>query len=118
MVDAFDGDVAAATVAQLQAGMETGSLTSVSITQAYLDRIDDVDRAGPSVNSVLMTNPEALDIAAQLDRERQEQGPRGPLHGVPILLKDTIDTGDRMVTSAGSLALASPAGADATVAAR
>ncbi|HCV24511.1 MAG TPA: amidase [Candidatus Latescibacteria bacterium] len=118
MVDAFDGDVAAATVAQLQAGMETGSLTSVSITQAYLDRIDDVDRAGPSVNSVLMTNPEALDIAAQLDRERQEQGPRGPLHGVPILLKDNIDTGDRMVTSAGSLALASPAGADATVAAR
>jgi amidase len=118
MKDDFDGDVATATIAQLQAGLEEGELTCLAITEAYLRRIDELDRQGPTINSVLMTNPEALDLAARLDRERRETGSRGPLHGIPILLKDNIDTGDRMMTSAGSLALASPADADAAVAAR
>lgn len=114
----FDGDVSRATIAQLQASMTTGEQTSASITQAYLRRIDELDRQGPAIRSVLMINPDAQQIAAQLDRERLERGARGPLHGVPILLKDNIDTGDRMVTSAGSLALASPATSDAFLAAR
>jgi amidase len=114
----FDGDVATATITQLQAGMEEGELTCLSITQACLRCIDELDRRGPAINSVLMTNPEALDLAARLDRERRETGSRGPLHGIPILLKDNIDTGDRMMTSAGSLALTSPADADAAVATR
>ncbi|MBT4097103.1 MAG: amidase, partial [Gemmatimonadetes bacterium] len=118
MKDDFDGDVATATIAQLQAGLEEGELTCLAITEAYLRRIDELDRQGPTINSVLMTNPEALDLAARLDRERRETGSRGPLHGIPILLKDNIDTGDRMMTSAGSLALASPADADAVLAAR
>ncbi len=116
MNEPFDGDVSHATIAQLQASMTSGEQTCASITEAYLRRIDELDRQGPAIHSVLMTNPEAMDIAAKLDRERRENGPRGPLHGVPILLKDNIDTGDRMVTSAGSLALASPAGRDAFLA--
>ncbi|MBT6147028.1 MAG: amidase [Gemmatimonadetes bacterium] len=116
--DAGDGDVSSATIAQLQASMTTGERTAASITEAYLRRIDALDRQGPAINSVLMTNPDAMDIATKLDRERREKGPRGPLHGVPILLKDNINTGDSIVTSAGSLALASPAGRDAFLAAR
>ncbi len=118
MTEDFEGDVFIATIAQLQQGMIEGHATSVSLAEAFLRRIDELDRKGPAVNSVLMTNPDALDIARRLDKERREKGPRGPLHGIPILLKDNIDTGDRMGTSAGSLALASPAAADATLAAR
>lgn len=81
----FDGDVATATITQLQAGMETDELTCLSITQARLRRIDELDRREPAINSVLMTNPEALDLAARLDRERRETGSRGALHGIPIL---------------------------------
>lgn len=113
----FEGDISQATIAQLQGSMTTGQETALSLTQAYLQRIEEVDRHGPAVNSVLMTNPDAPRIAAQLDGERRERGPRGPLHGIPILLKDNIGTGDAMVTSAGSLALASPAGQDAFLAA-
>ena len=93
------------TVAELQAAMESGERTARSITQLYLDRIAAIDGQGPELRSVIETNPEALDIAGQLDEERQARGPRGPLHGIPVALKDNIDTHDRMTTTAGSLAL-------------
>src|ERR1044071_7339172 len=89
----------------LQAAMRSGKETSVSIARKYLDRIADLDKRGPAVNAVIEINPDALADARVLDRERKERGPRGPLHGVPILLKDNIDTHDRMMTTAGSLAL-------------
>jgi amidase len=85
--------------------MTLGESTAVELCAAYLDRIDRIDRSGPMLRSVIEVNPEALSIAASLDRERAERGPRGPLHGIPILIKDNIDTGDRMATTAGSLAL-------------
>lgn len=94
------------TVAELQEGMRSGRWTAHSITEAYLGRIEQIDRSGPTVSSILETNPEALEIAARLDAERAAGRVRGPLHGVPIVLKDNIDTADRMHTSAGSLALA------------
>ena len=93
-------------IADLQAAMSIGKESSVSLTKKYLRRIDDIDRDGPAINSVIEVNPDALGIARQLDRERKSGRIRGPLHGVPILLKDNIDTHDRMRTSAGSLALA------------
>ncbi|HTE53728.1 MAG TPA: amidase [Kofleriaceae bacterium] len=108
-----------ATIASLQAAMHAGQRTARSITEAYLARIDAIDRRGPSLRSVIETNPQALDIASALDRERKAKGPRGPLHGIPILLKDNIETADRMTTTAGSLALAgSIAARDSGVAAR
>jgi amidase len=94
-----------ATTAQLQAGMKSGALTARSITEQYLQRIDEIDKHGPTINSVIEINPDALAIADALDRERKDKGPRGPLHGVPVLIKDNIDTADRMMTTAGSLAL-------------
>ncbi len=94
-----------ATVADLQAAMASGERTARSIAQLYLDRIAALDGQGPELRSVIETNPDALDIADQLDRERAESGPRGPLHGIPVALKDNIDTHDRMTTTAGSLAL-------------
>ncbi len=93
------------TFAALQQGMEEGRWSAESITELYLERIDQLDRQGPELRSVIETNPEALDIARQLDQERASKGPRGPLHGVPILIKDNIATADRMTTTAGSLAL-------------
>ena len=103
-------------IADLQEAIAAGQLTSASVTQQYLDRIAAIDHSGPSVNSVIELNPEALAVAARLDDERKAGKSRGPLHGVPILIKDNIDTGDRMRTSAGSLALADmPAPADAFV---
>ena len=94
-----------ATVADLQAAMESGERTARSITQLYLERIAALDGQGPELRSVIETNPEALDIADQLDQERQTSGPRGPLHGIPVALKDNLDTHDQMTTTAGSLAL-------------
>ena len=94
-----------ATVADLQAAMRTGARTSVSITQAYLARGDAIDQSGPMINAIIERNPDALAVADALDRERRDKGARGPLHGIPVLLKDNIDTADRMRTSAGSLAL-------------
>src|SRR5262245_44669664 len=94
-----------ATVADLQRGMESGKWTARSIAEAYLTRIDEVDRRGPTLCSILEVNPDALSIADELDRERQARGPRGPLHGIPVLIKDNIDTHHRMTTTAGSLAL-------------
>ena len=113
-----DRDIAGATIAQLQAHMAAGRLSSRELVDIYLRRIAAIDR-GLDLKSVLQLNPEARRIAFQLDRERRTKGPRGPLHGIPILLKDNIDTGDRMRTTAGSLALAgAPALQDATVAKR
>ena len=105
------------TLLELQAGMQAGELTARSITETYLRRIAELDRAGPTLNSVIEINPDALDIADALDAERRERGPRGPLHGIPILIKDNIATADKMLTTAGSLALlGSIASQDATVA--
>jgi len=95
-----------ATLADLQAGMASGRMTARSITQQYLDRIAELDRKGPMLRHVLETNPDALALADSLDQERKAGKLRGPLHGIPILLKDNIDTADRMTTTAGSLALA------------
>jgi amidase len=92
-------------IADLQARMASGATSAVEITQAYLARIDALDRSGPALRSIAERNPEALDIAAALDRERRDSGPRGPLHGIPIVVKDNLDTGDAMMTTAGSLAL-------------
>jgi amidase len=95
-----------ATLADLQSRMASGKLTAHSITQDYLNRIHELDRAGPTLRHVIETNPDALSIAAALDRERKAGKVRGPLHGIPILIKDNIDTADRMTTTAGSYALA------------
>lgn len=92
-------------IATLQRHFENGAWTAVSLCEAFLARIDEIDRAGPTLCAVIETNPDALAIAAALDQERAAQGPRGPLHGVPILVKDSIDTGDAMMTTAGSLAM-------------
>jgi len=92
-------------IPDLQKRMESGQDTARSLTEKYLARIEAVDRQGPALRSVLETNPEALAIADGLDRERQARKVRGPLHGIPILVKDNVATGDRMTTTAGSLAL-------------
>jgi amidase len=98
-------ELAEATVAQLQEGMKRGKWTARSIVADYLKRIGEVDRRGPAINSIIELNPDAPAIADALDRERKAKGARGPLHGIPVLLKDNIDTADRMMTTAGSLAL-------------
>jgi amidase len=99
------GSAPSSDFAALAAQMTAGGLTSERLTRHYLDRIQALDRRGPCLRAVLETNTRALDIAAALDRERALQGPRGPLHGIPILIKDNIETADRMMTTAGSLAL-------------
>lgn len=105
------------TIVDLQAAMEAGQFTSRRLTEMYLARIDAIDRNGPAVNSVIEVNPEALAIADALDQERANSGARGPLHGIPILIKDNIDTADQMLTTAGSLAMVNSRPAqDATVA--
>src|SRR5262245_34700412 len=93
------------TIAELQEAMKTGGLTARSIAEKYLSRIAAIDKQGPRLNSVIELNPEALAHADALDAERKTKGARGPLHGVPVLIKDNIDTADRMSTTAGSLAL-------------
>ncbi len=92
-------------ISELREGMESGRWTAVGITEAYLNRIGEIDGQGPTLRSVIETNPEALEIAEALDRERADGRVRGPLHGIPILLKDNIATHDRMTTTAGSYAL-------------
>jgi amidase len=92
-------------VSDLQAGMASGKSTAYSVTEKYLARIAEIDKHGPALNSVIEINPDALSIAAALDTERKRKGARGPLHGIPVLIKDNIDTADRMLTTAGSLAL-------------
>ncbi|PYX19474.1 MAG: amidase, partial [Acidobacteria bacterium] len=93
------------TIDQLQADMKSGKYTARSLTEKYLQRIHDVDKQGPAVNSVIELNPDAVAIAELLDRERKEKGVRGPLHGIPVLIKDNVGTADKMMTTAGSLAL-------------
>src|SRR5216684_1505169 len=94
-----------ATISDLQSRMKSGELSAHALTAAYLARIDEIDKSGPRLNSVIEVNPEALAIAEALDKERKQKGPRGPLHGIPVLIKDNIETADRMQTTAGSLAL-------------
>jgi len=98
-------DLDEVTVAQLQDGMKAGKFTASSLTEKYLQRIREIDKAGPAINSVIEVNPDAMEIARSLDHERKAKGPRGPLHGIPVLIKDNIGTHDRMQTTAGSLAL-------------
>ena len=108
-----------ATFEQLQQHMQAGRYTSRRLVEMYLERIEKIDRSGPTLRSVIEVNPEALAIADALDAERKSKGARGPLHGVPILIKDNIDTADKMMTTAGSLALeGSIAARDAFVAER
>lgn len=94
-----------ATITELQQGMKSGKFTARSLAEKYLARIDAVDKHGPTLNSVIEVNPDALPLADSLDKEFKQKGPRGPLHGLPILIKDNIDTADRLSTTAGSLAL-------------
>lgn len=94
-----------ATIDGLQQKMHAGSATSQSITEAYLKRIKEIDQSGPKLNSVIELNPDALTIAKAMDAERKAGKVRGPMHGIPILIKDNIDTADKMMTTAGSLAL-------------
>lgn len=94
-----------ATITELQAAMFEGQTTARQLAEQYLERIQAIDKSGPTLNSVLEINPDALSIADTLDAERARQGPRGPLHGIPIMLKDNIATADTMQTTAGSLAL-------------
>src|SRR5437016_11453333 len=93
------------TIAELQSGMASGKYSAHSLAKKYLDRIDDIDKHGPAINSVIELNPDALSIAGDLDKERQAGRVRGALHGIPVLIKDNVDTHDRMTTTAGSLAL-------------
>jgi amidase len=103
----------------LQAGMTAGHWTARSVTERYLARIDAIDKHGPAINAIIEINPDALAIADAMDRERKAGHVRGPLHGIPVVIKDNIDTADKMRTSAGSLALAENIAAqDAFVAAR
>ena len=97
-------DVVEKTIPELQAAMAAGAVTSRALVQAYLARIDAYDRRGPAINAIITVNPGALADAEVLDRERAARGPRGPLHGIPIVLKDNYDTSD-LPTTAGSLAL-------------
>ena len=93
------------TISDLQDGMKSGKLTARSLVEKYSARIAEIDKRGPAINCVIELNPDAVSIADSLDEERKARGPRGLLHGVPVLIKDNIDTADKMMTTAGSLAL-------------
>jgi amidase len=93
------------TISDLQDGMKSGKFTARSLVENYSARIEEIDKNGPAINCVIELNPDALSIADSLDEERKARGPRGLLHGVPVLIKDNIDTADKMMTTAGSLAL-------------
>lgn len=98
-------DLQEATIDDLQEQMRSGKLTAKKLTQRYLDRIAAIDKQGPAINAIIELNPDALAIAAERDAERKAGKVRGPLHGIPVLIKDNIDTGDRMMTTAGAAAL-------------
>ena len=93
------------TITELQQKMNSGELTARQLAELYLERIDSIDRDGPRLNAILETNPDALALASSLDVERAAGSTRGPLHGIPVILKDNIDTADKMQTTSGSLAL-------------
>jgi amidase len=99
-------DLNEVTIDELQQRMQSGDLTSKSITKWYLKRIEEIDKSGPAINSVIEINPDAIAIAEAMDAERKVGKVRGALHGIPVLIKDNIDTADKMMTTAGSLALA------------
>lgn len=108
-----------ASILEWQAAMKEGKTTSRELTLSFLERIAAYDKQGPYINAISEINPDAVFIAEALDRERAVSGSRGPLHGIPVLIKDNIATKDNMHTTAGSLALAdSYAAADSFVAAR
>lgn len=114
-----DFDLDEATLDSLRKQLDSGQLTTRSLTEKYMTRIEEVDRRGPTLKSVIELNPDALQIASQLDAERRAKGPRSPLHGIPVLIKDNIATADKMQTTAGSLALVdSKPPKDSAVAAR
>lgn len=94
------------TIDALSSGFKSGKYTIRSVAEKYIKRINEIDKAGPAINSVIELNPDALKIADALDRELKEKGPRSSMHGIPVLIKDNIDTADNMETTAGSLALA------------
>jgi len=98
-------DLEEITIPELQDGIKSGRFTARSLVEKYTTRIDEIDKRGPAVNAIIELNPDALSIANALDQERKAKGPRGPLHGIPVLIKDNIDTADKMMTTAGSLAL-------------
>ncbi len=109
-------DLEETTIAELQQRMTSGRDTARSIAEKYLARIDAIDKTGPALHSIIEVNPDALQIADRLDAERKSGSVRGPMHGIPILLKDNIATADRMMTTAGSAALAgAPAPKDAFI---
>lgn len=93
------------TIAELRAGLDSGRFTSQQLVQMYSQRIADIDKQGPAINAVIEMNPDAMALAEKADQERKSGGVRGPMHGIPLLIKDNIATGDKMSTSAGSLAL-------------
>ena len=93
------------TVGELSDGFKSGKYTVRSIAELYISRINEIDKKGPALNCVIELNPDALSIADSLDKELKDKGPRSPLHGIPVLIKDNIDTADKMLTTAGSLAL-------------
>jgi amidase len=101
--EAFDLDEI--TIDELQTRLKSGKLTARGLAEKYLARVKEIDKNGPAINSVIELNPDALAIADALDKERKDKGPLGPLHGIPVLIKDNIDTADKMATTAGSLAL-------------
>ena len=93
------------TISALQDGMKSGKFTARSLVEKYSSRIDEIDKRGPAINAIIELNPDALFIAEAFDQERKAKGPRSPMHGIPVLIKDNIDTADKMMTTAGSLAL-------------
>ena len=103
--DAASFELAEMTIVELQQAMVRGTLTARTLTERYLQRIQAIDRHGPALNAIIELNPDALGVAEDLDRERKQRGARGLLHGIPVVIKDNLDTADRMHTTAGSLAL-------------
>lgn len=104
-ISATDFELNEKTIGELQIAMERGEYSARELTRLYLERIEELNLRGPELRAILEVNPDALEIASALDEERKGKGSRGPLHGIPVVLKDNIDTHDRMTTTAGSLAL-------------
>ena len=104
-IDGSHFELEETSISEFAEGLASGKFTARSLTEKYLARIEAIDRQGPVLRSVIELNPDALSIADALDKERKEKGPRSPLHGIPLLIKDNIDTADRMATTAGSLAM-------------